>query len=252
MRFMDFVTDWTTKTRAQRQKSLFELVNSPHLTHDYIRLVSAGHHGVYASMGPHFTYAIFGRDSIEVAEDLMATHQRLVRDIIFTLARLQGVKYDSVSEEEPGKIHHEYRSRVFDGEVVSEQSLAVMHSLQHWWGSIGADELVYYGSSDATPTYIRLVFTYVKQYGRSILDEKYVTRSGETRTILDSVQAATDWLVEKIKSSPWKLLEYKRINPKGLFNQAWKDSETAYLHSNGTVANADGGIASVELQGYAY
>jgi glycogen debranching enzyme len=251
---MDLLTDWTSKTKAQRQKSLLQLVNDHEyaLTHDYMRLVSAGHYGVYASMGPNFTYAIFGRDSIEVAEDLLFTRRDLARDIIFTLARLQGVKHDNISEEEPGKIHHEYRSRVFDGELISEESLSLMHKLQHWWGSIGADEMVYYGSFDATPLYIRLVCAYSMQYGQAILHEKYIARDGKEKTIRDSLQAATDWLVAKIKQSPWKLLEYKRTNPKGLPNQAWKDSETAYLHTDGTIANADGGLAAVELQGYAY
>ena len=251
---MDLLTNWASKTKEQRQESLRRLVNGDdhELAHDYIRLVSAGHHGVYASMGPNFTYAVFGRDSIEVAEDLLATHQTLVRDIIFTLARLQGVKYDDVSEEEPGKIHHEYRSRVFEGELISEESLTVMHNLQRWWGSIGADELVYYGSFDSTPLYVRLVHNYTKQYGKAILSEKYVARNGQYQTILDCLQSAIDWLVVKIEDSPWRLLEYKRLNPSGLLNQVWKDSGTAYLHSDGTVANGDGGIAAVELQGYAY
>lgn len=254
METMDLVTDWASNTKRERQSRLVRLINSPEYKpdQDYIRLVSAGHHGVYASMGPNFTYAIFGRDSLEVAEDLLTSHQRLARDIIFTLARLQGTRNDNTSEEEPGKIHHEYRSQVFNGERISEESLAVMHKLQHWWGSIGADELVYYGSFDATPLYIRLVHMYTEQYGRSVLDEKYVNRSNETKAIRDSVQAATDWLIEKIEASPWKLLEYKRINPKGLLNQVWKDSETAYLHIDGTIANAASGLAAVELQGYAY
>jgi glycogen debranching enzyme len=251
---MDYLTNWAHKTKDQRQESLRQLIDGhdPDLAHDCIRLVSAGHHGVYASMGPNFTYAVFGRDSIEVAEDLLATHQSLARDIIFTLARLQGVKYDNVSEEEPGKIHHEYRSRVFEGELISEESLAVMHKLQRWWGSIGADELVYYGSFDATPLYVRLVTNYTRLYGKAILGEKYVARDGQDRTILDCLQSAIDWLTAKIEQSPWRLLEYKRINPSGLLNQVWKDSGTSYLHIDGTIANADGGIAAVELQGYAY
>jgi glycogen debranching enzyme len=63
---------------------------------------------------------------------------------------------------------------------------------------------------------------------------------------------ASEWLVRQIDSSPWKLLEYKRLNPMGLPNQAWKDSETSYLHLDGRPANADGGIAAIEVQGYAY
>jgi glycogen debranching enzyme len=246
--------DWIHQTKQQRKQHLVELVGAKNraTSPDYIQLVRAGDYGVYASMGPNFTYAIFGRDSIEVAEDLMITHQALVRKIIFTLARLQGVKNDSISEEEPGKIHHEYRNQVFNGKLVSPESLTIMHKLQSTWGNAREDEMVYYGSFDATPLYIRLIHSYTKNYGKAILDETYINRNDREQTIFESMKVATEWLVTKIEQSPWKLLEYRRMNPQGLLNQVWKDSGTAYLHPDGTVANADDGLASTELQGYAY
>jgi glycogen debranching enzyme len=48
------------------------------------------------------------------------------------------------------------------------------------------------------------------------------------------------------------LFEYKRLNPHGIYNQTWEDSDMAYLHLDGKVAHADGGLAAIELQGYAY
>jgi glycogen debranching enzyme len=251
---MDILNNWQNNTKLERQEILSKLVvgEDINLAHDCINLVSAGHYGVYASMGPNFAYAIFGRDSLEVAKHLLISHKQLVRNIIFTLARLQGVKDDTISEEEPGKIHHEYRSRIFDREPISEESLSVMHRLQHWWGAIGADELVYYGSFDATPMYIKLVCEYTDIYGKDILNETYIARDGHSKTIRDCLRAATNWLTKKISESSGHLLEYKRINPKGILNQVWKDSNTSYLHTNGNVANAEKGIASVELQAYAY
>jgi len=251
---MNVLSNWENTTKEQHQAILAKLVRGQNVSiaRSCIGLVSAGHYGVYASMGPNFRYAIFGRDSIEVAEHLLGSHKTLVRNIIFTLARLQGVKNDAVSEEEPGKIHHEYRSQVFDGESISEESLAVMHRLQEWWGAIGASELVYYGSCDATPMYITLVCKYARMYGDSILQETYIARDGHSKTVLDSLLAATHWLTTKITASPWHLLEYKRINPNGILNQVWKDSDTSYLHLDGSVANSEAGIASIELQAYAY
>jgi glycogen debranching enzyme len=126
---MDILSNWVKTTQTERQAILAKLVAGDNisLAHNCINLVSAGRYGVYASMGPNFEYAIFGRDSIEVAQHLLNSHKSLVRNIIFTLARLQGVKNDATSEEEPGKIHHEYRTRIFDGEPIPEASLAVMH-----------------------------------------------------------------------------------------------------------------------------
>lgn len=251
---MDLKASWQSSTKNQRQTSLLKLVTaglSKEAGH-YIDLVKADHRGVYASTGAHFANAIFGRDSIEVAEDLLQSHKQLVHDIILTLASLQGVKTDTKSEEEPGKIHHEYREQVFNGQPITEYSAAILHDLQKKWGGEDSGRIIYYGSYDATPLYIRLVARYMALYGQSILSETYTNRDGQARTMQDSLRVATMWLAGKIESSPWGLFEYKRLNPSGIGNQSWKDSATSYVHSDGSLANIDGGIASVELQGYAY
>ena len=46
--------------------------------------------GVYASSDNLFKGAVFGRDSLEVAEDLIAIRPKLVESILLTLAALQG------------------------------------------------------------------------------------------------------------------------------------------------------------------
>lgn len=38
----------------------------------------------------------------------------------------------------------------------------------------------------------------------------------------------------------------------GIENQVWKDSVTAYTHTNGEIVNYDSGVAALEVQGYAY
>ncbi len=240
---------WLDKSLAQRQQELQQLIKE---APDYIKLVEAGSMGVVASLGEHFSYAIFGRDSIRVAKDLIETHEQLARTIILVLAQLQGTKYDNKSEEEPGKIHHEHRSLVFSGARIPPNSEAIMHRLQQKWGDEHADEMTYYGSYDATPLYVRLVHNYIQHYGDAILNETYQNKDGESKSIGDSLRAAIDWVVGKLEGSEWGLLEYKRVNPNGMSNQVWKDSETSYLHTDGTVASFEQGIAAIELQGYAY
>jgi glycogen debranching enzyme len=71
--------------------------------------------GVYASSDRLFKGAVFGRDSLEVAEDLMYIKPRLVEKILLTLASLQGEVDNKSNEEEPGKIVHEYRTPHIDG-----------------------------------------------------------------------------------------------------------------------------------------
>jgi glycogen debranching enzyme len=203
-------------------------------------------------MGPNFQYAIFGRDSIETAEDLLLTHRQLAHDVILTLCRLQGVQTNSTSEEEPGKIHHEYRVTHLDGFTIPESSQQILHNLQQVWGGQGTDQMIYYGTHDATPLFIRLVGQYAKAHGTDILHETYTGRDGQSKTVQDSLLAAVGWLVGKIQAHPLGLFAYKRLNPLGIANQDWKDSATSHIHADGSMPNFDDGIASIELQGYAY
>jgi glycogen debranching enzyme len=252
---MESVEKWHRRRRADRQVELLRAASDPaHNPLDYIELVRAPlHQGVFASSGKNFRWAIFGRDSIEVAEDLLASDPNLVVDIILKLATLQGVKTDERSEEEEGKIHHEYRSLGISGNGLPDTAKRTLHRLQSFWGGEGTDDMIYYGSFDSTPLYVRLVGRFVEAYGAEILAREYVAKNGETKDIRHSIERATTWIATKVANSPWRLLEYKRMNRQyGITNQAWKDSITAYLHEDGTWANFDGGVASVEIQGYAY
>src|SRR6185312_7222818 len=78
--------------------------------------------GVYASSDRLFRGAVFGRDSLEVAEDLMYIKPRLVKKILLTIASLQGEVDNKANEEEPGKIIHEYRTPSVDGKPLNSTS----------------------------------------------------------------------------------------------------------------------------------
>ena len=244
--------NWATAPKEERQKALQELINgdpSP----DYIDIVrGAGNWGVYASMGPKYTCAVFGRDSIAISEDLLDTHPKLAHDILLVLAKLQGVKTNPLSEEEPGKIHHEYRSTHMNGVAAHHHSVEILHNLQEIRGSDTADSMIYYGSFDATPMFVRALGKYVDMYGPDILAESYEGRDKITHTVLDGARRAMEWLTQKIAISPNHLLEFKRSNPNGILNQVWKDSSTSFLFPDGSYPNYNRGVAAIELQGYAY
>jgi glycogen debranching enzyme len=252
---MDFALYWRSATKAERQATIVSLQTAqPTPAADPLSLVRAPHPwGVYASTGINFQYAVFGRDSIETAEDILATHPDAVREIILLLCKLQGTKTDPITEEEPGKIHHEYRSLHIGEDDAPLSSQHIMRELQHKWGKDGAGELAYYGSYDATPLFVRLVERYCKQEGMSILNETVVRSSdGMSLRVRDCLREALGWLDAKITSETLGLFPYKRLNPLGITNQAWKDSDTAYLHLDGTLPDPNAAIASTELQGYAY
>jgi glycogen debranching enzyme len=210
-----------------------------------------------------FKDAYFGRDALEVAEDLLDLRPDIARAVILRLASLQGTVTDPRSEEEPGKIHHEYRALSIEGEKVDETGRHIFHQLAAQWqmattpeDMAALSEFIYYGTVDATPLYIRLVSDYCCRVDPSILDEEYTPRrwrgSDRRPTIRESVRRAVEWTVRSLEQSDLGLLEFRRMTPRGHRFQAWKDGATSYVHLDGQFANYNGPIASIEVQGLAH
>jgi glycogen debranching enzyme len=207
--------------------------------------------GVYASSDRLFRGAVFGRDSLEVAEDLMYAKPKLVEKILLTLGSLQGIENNAANEEEPGKIIHEYRTVVVDGKRLDNVSQEIFDRLSARWG--GSDEtLAYYGSVDATPHFVRVLSKYCHIYGNRILLKHVMLRSGYEVSMLDVLENAMDWLLNHLHQSKSGMVEYLRINPHGIENQVWKDSVEFYVHENGELANHNAPISSIEVQALAY
>jgi glycogen debranching enzyme len=206
---------------------------------------------VYASSDTLFWGAVFGRDSLEVAEDLIRIKPGLVHNILLTLGRLQGVTHNAANEEDPGKIIHESRTVRINGEYIKGEPLRIFRTLAPKWG--GNDEaLAYYGSVDSTPHFLRTLGMYCLAYGDNILSETVVRRDGETGTMREAAEAAAGWLNDRLAASRSGLIEFERMNPLGIANQAWKDSDEFYVHENGEFANHAAPIASIEVQALAY
>jgi glycogen debranching enzyme len=223
-------------------------------TADLARLRAPGR-GLFGSGGVLFSDAIFGRDSVTAAECMLYIHPHLSREVILTLASLQGVIETPIgphsNEEEPGKMHHEHRSLFIDSRRISPTSEQLLRELAGRWGG-DATGMTYYGSVDTTPLYARLVANYCAAYGDSILATTVIRRDGGTVTIRDSLIAAMDWITRKMDGSELGFIEFLRRNPDGIPFQVWKDSGTSYIHSDGTLANWDAPIAATEVQAYAY
>lgn len=188
----------------------------------------------------HLYEVVFGRDSLRVAIDLISSYPELARITTYMLAALQGTEYDASREEEPGRIVHEARDQ--------DDPLAVELSTELGWG------WPYYGTVDATPDFIRTLAAYcsVSDKNSQFLSDTYTAKNGEQRTMAEALQYAVGWIMARLKSNPEGLLEYKSNLPQGIENQVWKDSPDAYHHSDGSMANHDAGIASIEVQVTAY
>lgn len=170
----------------------------------------------YLRAGAPSYATLFGRDSLIAAWQTLNIDPTIARDTLRILARYQGRRVHGPSEEEPGKILHEYR---FDRASQAE--------LPDW-------EFPYYGSVDST-----LLFLIVGEaYIRATQD------NGLRDELRESFVAAHAWIRNYGDRDGDGYVEYERKNPRGLFHQGWKDGSKDHLH-------IDPPVALVEVQGYA-
>jgi glycogen debranching enzyme len=165
--------------------------------------------------------AVFGRDSILSAIQTKLLGPELMTGTLHTLAQLQATEFDSFREAEPGKIIHEVRK----GE------LSLFDNVPH---------TRYYGSIDATPLFIILLWEAYQWTGETKLVEE----------LLPFAELALKWIDEYGDIDRDGFTEYRRHTSKGLLNQGWKDSHDSISFSDGTLAT--GPIALAEVQGYVY
>ncbi|MBJ7455294.1 MAG: amylo-alpha-1,6-glucosidase, partial [Thermoleophilia bacterium] len=168
--------------------------------------------------------ALFGRDSLIAGHQARAFLPGQVMDTLAALADRQGRVSDPGNEEEPGKILHEVRltPRAWLGE-----------------GTVSGAR-PYYGTIDATPLFLIL-------YGTAL---RWGASRAQLEALLPAARAAAGWIRGPGDPDGDGLLEYAPMGPRSLSNQAWKDSEDAVQFADGRLA--EGPIAMVEVQGYAY
>jgi glycogen debranching enzyme len=180
--------------------------------------------------------ALFGRDSLIVADTLDRWLPRLTRNTVLRLAEVQGLVHDIHREEEPGRIPHEVR----------DPDDPVARRLTARWGW----SWPYYGSVDSTCLWIAALGPVVGR-DASVLDRAVVGRDGVLRPLRACVAAAVRWLAGRLDASPSGLLESWPMFAGSIENQVWKDSWDAYSHADGRLGRT-GTVASVEAQGLAY
>lgn len=175
----------------------------------------------YFAAGVPWFAALFGRDSIITALQMLAFDCRIAEHTILLLAALQGKRTDPWRDEQPGKILHELR--------VGE--MANLNEVPH---------TPYYGTVDATPLFL-------------ILIARHAAWSGELalfNTLRQNIDAALNWISNGGDISKRGYLEYQRNTAAGLENQGWKDSGDGIVNSDGSLATPP--IALVEVQAYVY
>ena len=189
--------------------------------HDLHLLLTETADGFVPYAGIPWYVAPFGRDALITALQLLPFEPEIARGTLRYLARLQGTVDDAFTDQEPGKILHEYRR----GEMATCREIPF---------------IPYYGSVDATPLFVMLASAYLK----------WTDDVDFAREMWPVVERALAWMWAMGEAQGRGFLAYARRSPVGLPNQGWKDSHDSVMYADGRLAEPP--IALAEVQGYQY
>ncbi|MFC4452985.1 glycogen debranching N-terminal domain-containing protein [Deinococcus sonorensis] len=174
--------------------------------------------GPFPAAGLPWFVAPFGRDSLIIAHLVQHHRPDVALGVARYLAAHQGQRFDDATLEQPGKILHEERT----GELTRTGQTAFRP---------------YYGTADATPLFVWLVGELSRSYPEL------------ARELRPNWEAALEWMMGPGDPDQDLLIEYTP-HAEGIRNQVWKDSGDSTFSAEGV--DAEGSIAVIEVQGYAY
>lgn len=218
----------------------------PGVTQAFSELRADNDMGIYTSNGAFYNHTLFGRDAAMSAKFVTDFDHQAARETIIALAALQGKENDPTTQEEPGRIHHELRDfSTWKGSPI-ERILFRFFRMQ--WGEKHGELLTYF-SVDATASYVRLVNKYVNQIDASLLDHSLVNHRGEKVTVAETISRAADWIVDQIDSK--NHFVQMRSNDWSLPYQTFQDSVTAFVRTDGHLANFKQPLSLIEAHMFA-
>ncbi|MFG1651566.1 glycogen debranching N-terminal domain-containing protein [Micromonospora sp. NPDC049275] len=176
---------------------------------------------VLLAAGMPWFLTVFGRDTLITAYQSISCGPDVARGALVTLAAHQGTAVDNFSDEEPGKIMHEFRS----GELTQ---LGVMP-----YGPC-------FGSNDTTQLWLILLSEYWRWTGDDAL----------VRQLRPNADAALRWIDEFGDRDGDGYVEYATRSPGGMRNQCWRDSPDGVQFADSRLPDLP--VATCEIQGYTY
>lgn len=216
----------------------------PGVTEAYAALRSPSRSGLQTSTGSFYNHTLFGRDASMAAKFVSDFDHDIVVETIIALAELQGSQYNSRTQEQPGRIHHEFRDfRTWKSTFFERIPFIVLN--QKW--DIRDRRLLSYFSLDTTSSYIRLVHKHATRIDRAILDRSTTNHHGHTQTIEQSIVVAAEWIMDKVNDRG--LVGEWRRNPWSLPFQTFQDS--LYARRDRSLVNYTDFTTYVEVQALA-
>ena len=166
-----------------------------------------------AADDPGRFHALFGRDSLITSLQVLPAQPDVARATLQVLAELQGRQTDPETDEEPGKIVHEYRPR------------ADRRFIDKGW-PVRDGRLRYYGSADGTAWFL-LVLAALKD-------------DGLANELSGAWHAASRWLEHALERGGGLVRHGPRLHPGGLVQQGWRDAEDPSASQGAGILGLDG------------
>ena len=189
--------------------------------HDLTMMCTPMDDGPFPFGGIPWYVCPFGRDALVTSLEFLPWFPQVARGTLAFLIAHQGQKEDPFTEEEPGRILHEYRR----GEMANCREIPF---------------IPYYGTVDATPLFLMLLEAYIRWTNDLDFLRKHWAHA----------EAAAHWMRHYGDRDGDTFLEYAKTSETGLVNQGWKDSWDSISYRDGRLSEPP--IALCEVQGYAY
>jgi glycogen debranching enzyme len=174
----------------------------------------------FAAGVPWFV-TLFGRDALTACLQTLAFDPDASLGTLRLLARMQGAKVDAWTDEEPGRILHEFRR----GELARAGLIPYSP---------------FFGTVDATCLFLILLVEYSRWIGSLDL----------FRELRAAVDLALQWMDRFGDANGDGYLEYAYPPVGSQINLGWKDAGDSIVTGSGSLAKSP--ISLVEVQGYAY
>ncbi|NCU30711.1 hypothetical protein EOL73_01870 [Candidatus Saccharibacteria bacterium] len=200
--------------------------------------------GLFTSSGRFYNHAIFARDVASAARFVGFFDHGTARSIMANLIKYQGTEIRRRTQEQPGRIHHEYRNfSQWKARISDKLMLKIVGKL---WGARRGELLTYY-ASDTTASFIRAVHRFALNIDSAFLDQVYPTKSGEQITVQQSVERAAHWIMTNVDSEGRFMVNRSSWS---LPYQTLQDSVTAYSWADGKPVNYNQPHSFVEAQSF--
>jgi glycogen debranching enzyme len=165
-------------------------------------------------------HALFGRDSLITSLQVLPARPDVARATLRALAARQGRRDDAETDEEPGKILHEWRP------------VAPAWLVERDW-PVRDGALLYYGSADSTSWFLVLLAATGDRALAAELEPAW--------------RAAAAWLERSLEHGGGLVRYGPRRAPGGLVQQGWRDALDPREAVGQGILRADGGVPEPPL-----